>query len=294
MLQFRRERHLARTLGHVPPLRPILAAVLLLGLTTGCGEDAPSSTPLPDDVTIHIDQSRIQRQGRVVFLRVHNGTKQPLTIERYVLRSPRFSPVRWSGHEEIGATYETDLELTLPKGRCGGDVDARVTLTYRMGDGDERRSTTPAEDVYGNAVDFADRDCAESTLQEAAAITVGDPRVEGDGRGSVLHLPVTLSPSGRRSDVRFAGFGSTVLFRQAPGSPTAVDVRLDGDPVTLDMRVVPARCDPHALAEDKVGRLFPVQVRADDVAEGASFFLPLTQEQKRAFFAYFRSSCGLP
>jgi hypothetical protein len=275
-------------------VRAALAVAMLLGSLAACGADEPQAAPLPDGVTIHIDQSRIQRQGRVVFLRVHNGTTKPLTIERYVLRSPRFRPVRWTGTEEIGATYETDLELTLPKGRCAGDVDASVTLTYRLGDGDQRRSTTRAEDVYGNVTDFADRDCAESTLEEAADIAVGAPTVEGTGRGSVLHLPVTLTPTGRRDDVRFAGFGSTVLFRQAPGSPTDVDVPLDGAATTLDMRVVPARCDSHALAEDKVGRLFPVKVRADDVAEGASFFLPLTKEQKVAFFDFFRSSCGLP
>lgn len=276
----------------MPTVRPLLAAALALGVLAACGPSEPEPTSLPAGVTVHIDQSRIQRQGRVVFLRVRNGTTKPLTIERYVLRSARFASVRWRGHEEIGATYETDLELTLPKGRCGEEVDASVTLTYRIGDGGERRSTTSADDVYGNAADFADRDCAERTLAEAATIRVGTPVAEGAGRGSVLRLPVTLTPTGKRDDVRFGGFGSTVLFRQAPGSPTVVDVPLD-DVTTLDMRVVPARCDPHALAEDKVGRLFPVTVLGDGVADGASFFMPLTQAQKGALLDYFRSSCGL-
>ncbi|MCW2769134.1 MAG: hypothetical protein JWR27_567 [Aeromicrobium sp.] len=269
--------------------------LLLLGSLVACNDDEPATTKLPDGVTVRLDQSRIQRQGRVVFLRVHNDTKQPITVARAVLASSRFSTVTWSGQEEIGATYETDLEITLPKGRCGTDVDARVTLTYQVGGGDPRRSTTQAEDPYGNAADFADRDCAELTLQKAAKVTVGDPTVEGTGRTSVLHLAVTMTPTGERDDVRFAGFGSTVLFRQAPGSPADVDVPLgpQDPPAKLDMQVVPARCDAHALAEDKVGRLFPVKVVADDVSENASYFLPLTKTQRLAFFDYFRSTCGL-
>ncbi|MET0953202.1 MAG: hypothetical protein ABWX57_07930 [Aeromicrobium sp.] len=279
----------------MPLLGRLLVAALLLATLTACGGDEPAATRLPDGVTVHLDQSRVQRQGRVVFLRVHNNTKAPITVERAVLTSPRFSPATWSGEEEIGATYETDLEITLPKGRCGTDVDARVTFTYRVDGGDPRRSTTRADDPYGNTADFVDRDCAQLTLEEAADVTVGEPTVTGTGRGAVLHVPVTMTPTGEREDVRFAGFGSTVLFRQAPGSPTDVDVPLGpGEPpAELDMQVVPARCDPHALAEDKVGRLFPVKVVADDVSDNASYFLPLTKGQRLAFFDYFRRTCGL-
>ncbi|MET0469053.1 MAG: hypothetical protein ABWZ87_09935, partial [Aeromicrobium sp.] len=124
---------------------------------------------------------------------------------------------------------------------------------------------------------------------------VGTPEVTGDGLDSVLHVPVTLAPTGNADGVSFAGFESTVLFRQTDDSPTDVDVPLGaGEPTTEQvMSVVPARCDPHALAEDKVGTLFGVAVRAPGLADNASFFLPLTKPQRSAFFTFFRTHCGL-
>lgn len=274
-------------------IRLALVGAVLAG-TTACGSDI-ETTPLPDGVVAHIDQSRVERKGREVFLRVHNGTNKTITIEKFRLTSPRFATVDWTGEEPIGPTYEADLELDMPHGTCGTAIDARVTFTYRIGDGDLQRSTAVADDRYGNAALFADRDCAQSTLSKAADIEVGEPRVVGTGATSVLQLPVTLTPTGKGAGVRFGGFGSTVLFAQAPDSPTDVDVPLDaGDPATVQtMAVVPARCDPHALAEDKVGTLFPVRVLGSTLPDDASFFLPVTNQQRSAFFAFFRTYCGL-
>lgn len=277
---------------------PLLIVVLLAGTMTACGGDDEeiATTPLPDGIVMHIDQSRVERKGREVFLRVENNTTKPVTVTAFELTSPRLEDVTWTGDDEIGATYETDLEFELPTGRCGTHIDAEVVLTYRIGTGELRRSKGSADDPYGAAALFADRDCAQTTLTAAADITVGTPQVSGEGRDSVLRLPVTLTPTGKAQGVRFGGFGSTVLFKQATGSPTDVDTPLDAGspPAELVMAVVPARCDPHALAEDKVGTLFDVVVRAPGLDDDASFFLPLDRAQRSAFFAFFRSYCGLP
>lgn len=277
--------------------RLLLVVALLVGATSSCSDstDQPEKTALPDGIVMHIDQSRVERKGREVFLRVENNTARPITVEAFELTSPRLDDVSWTGDDEIGPTYETDLEFDLPRGRCGTDIDAQVVLTYRVGDGELRRSSGAADDPYGSAALFADRDCAETTLEEAADLTVGTPEVTGEGLTSVLHVPVTLAPTGETGKVSFAGFESTVLFRQTDDSPTDVDVPLGpGEPTTEQvMSVVPARCDPHALAEDKVGTLFGVAVRAPGLADNASFFLPLTKEQRSAFFAFFRTHCGL-
>lgn len=276
------------------PWLVVLVVTLIVGALAACG-DTVETTPLPDGIVMHIDQSRVERKGREVFLRVENGTTGPVTIEAFELTSPRFADVSWSGDDEIGPTYETDLEFDLPTGRCGTDVDAQVVLTYRVGDGGLRRSTGSADDPYGSAALLADRDCAETTLRNAADLDVGTPEVTGTGRGSVLRVPVTLSPTGGSADVRFTGFGSTVLFRQTDDSATDVSVPLTAGspPTTQIMSVVPARCDPHALAEDKVGTLFGVAVAAPGLAAGSSFFLPLTKIQRSAFFTFFRTHCGL-
>lgn len=281
-----------------PSRRLYLALLLALvaASLTACADDQIETTPLPAGVVMHLDQSRAERKGREVFLRVENTTRRTITVEAFTLTSPRFDGVRWTGSEAIGASYETDLEFDLPRGRCGSDVGAEVTLTYRIGDEKPRRSTGSADDAYGSAALLADRDCAETTLRRAADLSVGTPEVTGKGRDSVLRLPVTLTPTGAARDVSFTGFGSTPLFRQHDDSPVGVDVPLgpDAPPAELVMSVVPARCDPHALAEDKVGALFGVGVDAPGLEADTSFFLPLTKTQRSAFFAYFRTPCGLP
>lgn len=274
-----------------------LACVVLVACGGSGGRDDPvETTALPAGIAMHIDQSRVERKGREVFLRVQNDTTASITVSAFHLTSPRLADVDWSGDEEIGPTYETDLEFDLPRGRCGTSIDAKVVLTYRVGNGGLRRSIASADDPYGNAALFADRDCAQLTLAKAATLTVGDPSVSGAGHDSVLSFPVTLTPTDTATDVRFGGFGSTVLFRQTERSATGLDLAIPpgGPPVHLTMSVVPARCDPHALAEDKVGTLFGVTVLAPGLGPDSTYFLPLTKAQRSALFAFFSSHCGLP
>ena len=141
----------------------VLVAGLLTAAACRSADPAVDRAPLPDGVVMHLDQSRMERQGREVFVRVENGTNKDLTVEGFTLTSPRLPTITWTGRETIGPTYETDLEVDLPRGRCGGAVEASVTLRYRLGDGPVTLSTGPADDVYGGIALLADRDCAETT-----------------------------------------------------------------------------------------------------------------------------------
>lgn len=276
-------------------MRGIIAvpcAVALLLCTAACGESA-ERVPLPDDVSMLSDQSRLHRKDREIYIRIQNRSEKTIHVESFTLESERIGTVKWSGDEDIAAGTEADLEYDMPPGICGTGFNPTVRLIYRIGDSGPRISSAKANDRYGNISHAIDRDCAESALKEAAKLTVGDPTVSGEGRASVLNLPVTMTPTGKRDDVRFGGFGSTVLFNQADGSPADVDIPLVKDPVNLVMKVTPARCDGHALADDKVGRLFDVRVLGDEVGENASFYLPLTTLQRITFFDFYRSHCGL-
>lgn len=273
-----------------------LGVIVLLALAACQGADDPDpvEAPVPDGVVMHVDQSRMERKGREAFVRIDNGTDRSMTVESLRLTSPRLPDVTWKGREVVGATYQGDVEIDLPRGRCGTDVDATVTLHYRLGDGPLTVSTGPADDIYGAIGLIADRDCAETTLTTAADVTVGEPTVDGEGLDSVLRLPVTMSPTGRSTGVEFGGFESTVLFRQTAGSPADVSVPLGaGDPTTTQvLSIVPTRCDPHALAEDKVGTLFGVRVRGAGLAEDADYYLPMTRKQRSALHDFFGTHCG--
>lgn len=271
----------------------LLVALAFLASTalTACG-DGVREQPAPDGLEVHIDQSRVLRKTRMVFLRVHNGTERDVAITAFHLTSPRFDPVRWAGTEDIGAGYEADLEFEMPRGRCGEGIDAQVTIDYSIGDR-RLRSTVRPDDRYGAATLFLDRDCAEQTLADAADLAMGDVSVSGAGSDAVLSLPITITPTGRRSDVVLVGFDSTVLFTQAAGSDDTVNLPMTGGPVNLVMKLVPARCDPHVLSEDKVGTLIPVQVKAPELPDNSSFYLQIGAERRSAMFAFFKLRCGL-
>lgn len=270
--------------------RLLLVVATTLGLTA-CG-GGPAEVRMPEGVTVHIDQSRVLQKTRTVFLRLHNGSDQDLRVTRFVLSSPRFDDVVWTGDERVEAPYDADLELEMPRGRCGTGVDATVTLTYAV-DGEERRSSLRPDDPYGAAARFLDRDCAERTLDEAADVELGDVTVVGEGGDSRLRLPVTITPTGERDDVVLRGFGDTVLFAQAEGSAVEIDRPVSGDPFTVDMVLRPARCDAHVLAEDKVGTLIPVEIAADGLPDGTSFYLPIGEARRSAFYDYYDQNCRL-
>jgi hypothetical protein len=271
----------------------LVCSAALLSSLGACTGEPPQLVPLTDGVTLLSDQSRLHRKDREIYVRIQNKSDKPIHIEAFTLMSDRIADVKWTGDEEVPAGTEADLEYDMPPAKCGTGFTPTVRLTYRIGDGKRVESDARADDRYGNISHAMDRDCAESSLNEAAKLEVGDATIVGKGRESVLHLPVTMTPTGKRDDVRFGGFGSTVLFNQAEGSPADVDVPLTGKPVRVEMLVTPARCDGHALADDKVGRLFDVKVLGDDVGDNATFYLPLTTPQRVRFFDFYRSHCGL-
>ncbi len=267
---------------------PATSAVLAALLLSACSQH-PREVPLPQGVAAVLDQGRMQRQARDAFVRITNPTREDLHVLELTLTSSRAPDVTWSGDEEVTAGYESDVVLHLPRGRCADSTRYRVSLVYRLGAGDPVRSSLPVQDRYGAVTRVLDADCARRTLDGAARLHVGAPVREG----RLLRVPVTLTPRPGGAAVRLVGYRPTPLVRPARGSATDVDVSGTA-PLRADLLLEPARCDPHAIAEDKVGRLVPVEVAAPTLPGGTTFVLPLDRTQRTAVLDYVRSACGLP
>ncbi|MFI5428416.1 hypothetical protein [Aeromicrobium sp. UC242_57] len=158
----------------------VVIAGLLLGFSlAACASDGPDSSPMPDGIKVEVDQSRYQQSGRTLFVSIQNGTDQQITISDFTLSSPRFDDVDWSGDDVLEAGQKTDIDFTMPRGRCGSDLDASIAVTYQVDGGRPQISTTTVDDLYDHALYFADRDCAQLTFEEAAKVEIGQPQVSG-------------------------------------------------------------------------------------------------------------------
>ena len=60
----------------------------------------------------------------------------------------------------------------------------------------------------------------------------------------------------------------------------------------VDLRIRPSRCDPHGIAEDKIGTVLPLAVDVDGVA--GTYGFAVDEATKRSLFGFVNQACGLP
>lgn len=266
------------------------AATVLLGAAASCssgtagGTASPASatasaTPIPaGPVTAEISQFRDNYSKQIIEIQLTNTTGHALTVLGAELTSPLFAaPIIWSartGGIELPPGQPKSLPAPLPAPDCGSPAgpgatsgaagDARVSLRLATPEGAVPvPAMAPAPDPFGVLARNNSELCLAREASAVATIAL-DPELEvaADGRTAVVRL--LLQP-------RAAGAGELVIDRieettllaeasQAPW-PRSVTVRAGGTPAQVRLGIRPSRCDPHAVAEDKVGTLLPLQVR---------------------------------
>jgi hypothetical protein len=275
----------------------VLAALFLLATTASCSAVIPapeasppaSSPPLP--VTAGINQFRDNYSKQIIEIQLTNNTAGPLTVLGAVLESPLFpSGIGWpapGGGMELPPGQPKSLPAPLPAPDCGqgsspaGSAAAAdagpggpATVSLRLAGPEGRtqqQATVPAPDPYGVLA----RNNAELCLAQAASAVAGfrlepDLEVSADGRAAVVRLTITPRHPAGPADGQTLTVdrieGTTLLAEdQDVPWPRAVTVgaggQRPGQDTVLRLRIRPARCDPHAVAEDKVGTLLPLRVR---------------------------------
>lgn len=263
--------------------RVALAAVVLVA--AACSAE-PERTAPPDGFTAEVMQYRSKRLTRDIALAVTNGTDRSIELTGLRLSSNRWSePFNWDGVEEVGAGFGTGIDVVPPTGTCpdGPDLDVTADFTYRFGD-EDRRSRVAVDDPYGVLRDLVDGDCGRQAFDEAATMRVGEPRVRKDTWSADL----TLTPR-EADDVVLLGFAPTLRFAFGPATPVDVELPLDR-PQRVRLDVVMGRCDPHVVAEDKVGSRFGVRVRTADI-DHAYFTLPLDDATRASLEEFYAERC---
>jgi hypothetical protein len=242
-------------------------------------------------VTAEISQFRDNYSKQIIEIQLTNTTGHALTVLGAELTSSLFAaPITWparTGGIELPPGQPKSLPAPLPAPNCGSPAapaaqpeaqpgagarathgaagDARVALRLATPEGTVPvPAMAPAADPFGVLARNNSELCLAREASAVATIALAqDLEVAADGRTAVVRLLLQPRAAGGAGELVIERIEETTLLAEAgqPPWPRSVTVRAGGDPAEVRLGIRPSRCDPHAVAEDKVGTLLPLQVR---------------------------------
>lgn len=270
----------------------VTAAVVLSLASCSTGQDSRSGGPSgpaavtpaagtpPAGVTAVINQLRDNYSEQVIAVQLTNTTPRPLTVLGAGVASPLYSgTAEWqpgAGGTELPPGQTKILLARLPAPVCASrpaaEVQgAQVQLRLAGSAGTGQDTAVPAADPFA----VLERNNQEMCLAQAVAAVAGlrlepDLAVTPDGQSAVLTLAVTPRETPGAADPAEAGtltiheiYGTTLLEEDSVAAwPRGSQVQAGGPGQVFRLGIRPARCDPHAVADDKVGTLLPLKVSA--------------------------------
>lgn len=262
------------------PAAALAALLAATACSAGGGSAAGTATTPPAlPVTAGINQLRENYSRQIVSIELTNTSDHVVRVLGARLGSALFTAgISWQappGGIELPPGQTKSLPAALPPPACGpatGMADPAATASLVLAE-DARTGTALAQessaaDPYG----VLRRNNAEMCLAEAAAAVAAfrlDPGLEvaADGRTAVVRLVITprdAAPTAGPASLTIDRIEGTTLLTEDPALPWphSVPVRAGADSREFRLGIRPARCDPHAVAEDKVGTLLPLRVTA--------------------------------
>lgn len=288
------------------PLVLVGMAALLPGCASTSQAESGAELPaeLPAGVTVIVQQNRSDYAEGRMQIRVDNRSDRDVTVVRAVLADPRFTgTAEWSGSSDIGAGLVRDLPADLPDARCPS-TDATgtgpgtetatetVELTFTV-DGVRGTAAIAPDDPFDMIEKVTSAECAAEAVTDAVELTLADELgIIGEGPAEVAVVTVSAAPT-HVTAVRLGYVQRTILLKPEDDSAAWSLERTAsaGSPVTAELRMVPARCDPHAVAEDKAGTRFPLSVALDG-ENPAVVTLAASDDLRSQIFDYIARRCG--
>ncbi|GAA1060933.1 hypothetical protein [Agromyces bracchium] len=281
----------------------LLVAALAIGVLAACGAPADGGgtgsggDDLPDGLAVAVQQGRLDvPQGRLV---VHlENTGEPVTVTSLSVSSPALEPGMDRDEPfDLGTGDAIDIRLDLTGSVCDGDPSAvSIDLRVVAADGTEREGSIEPDDPFDTMARIADADCLAESVAAVAAIELPERlRTMGTGADQRAWIDVTVAPvASGDGTLSIDGVTATTLIGNEEGQdwPLGIDVAAGDAPVEAALAVRPARCDAHALADDKRGTILPFTVATGDGREGR-LEVASGAELKADLYRYYAERCGL-
>lgn len=287
-----------------PGIAAAAAIAVALGLV-GCAPSttaAPTATPvhtLPAGVTVELAQLRADVAPRQAQLRVRNGSDEAITVGEVRVEDPRLDgpatrvvPDRVS---TIPAGGSVDIRVQLPPVACATRDDGESEAVLELvGESGSAEVTASAPDALGFLAPLHVRECLQERMSGAATLAFTGFRPSAPGEPATLELTVTPTGAGAGTVV---GLERTNLldFAGTPAEDEVFHLDIDvspavAEPVVVEIPLVPFRCDPHAVQEDKRGTIFDVRIELE--GEPGEFELFVGDELRGRILTWVAGWCG--
>jgi len=277
-----------------------LIAVFSILVLAGCAAVQPEVSDADGGLTLAIVQSRDDHGARIVAIEVHSDRDDDVTLTRAVLETAQLSaPAVWDRGTVLRAGLTLDLRVQLPAAACpiADDVTPTVTVDFTTADGVARSISGPPDQPAQALSVIAEEDCIAAALNDQAKVTVKSVEYTL-GSGGYATLVVGIDPRDVDGSVTIETVGATVLIGLvAPSGGQTQKYTLNrvvergADDSDLRITIVPNRCDTHAIAEDKRGTFFPLEISASNGVAGV-YYLAVDDSQKGQIYSFVSDYCG--
>ncbi|MBX3091916.1 MAG: hypothetical protein KF801_05335 [Cryobacterium sp.] len=279
----------------------LLPATLSLGACTATDATAKDLTALPEGVTVDIYQNRIDYAEHKIEVAVANDSRHSFEVRSLSFSSPRFHPAvdYERAPSTVRAGTSTDFRLLLPLADCHATSDTpTVVIGFAVGDRTGHVSLSP-KDRIGQLPTIAAEDCRGDAVAAVATISAAQAvRYTSVGGVKTAILDFTATPTGAGGLLTLDDVRGTVLLgalNPATGVvgdtvPLGIDVGDATQPVTFSLTLVPARCDPHVVLEDKRGTFFTFTVTTS--LDTGRIFVGVSDDVRIELYDYVGERCG--
>ena len=234
----------------------------------------------PGGVSVSVLQYRSDYTNRSIEIKVTNAGDRPVLVSRAALSSTAFTgDTAWTSRDRADETSidpgtSTDLPAVLTASACPGREPFRSTarLDLRRADGTlGRTAALPVQDPFGSILQVHREDCRRAAALAVADLALLEPmRTERRGRALVGLLDLRMTPTGHPGTLTLESIGPTTLLSPPKGDTWTIGRQVDAasGPQTVTLELRAARCDPHAIAEDKLGTVMSLKLQVDGGESG--------------------------
>lgn len=253
----------------------------------------PGLGPPPGEIVADLRQSSRDAAVNRFQVWIGNGLDRDVDPTSIAYVDPRFpEPVAGERLRPNPSGSERGYPLALPPRPDCDDDGTRGEVSMAYGD---REVTLPVEDEADVVARYVETRCFELAVAAVAALSFADEvPVDQPGEGSVGTLVLRVQPSARGDGMlRIDSVGGTPLLTPH-GQPVwrpDLAVRAGDPPATVEMPMIPARCDDHVFMESGGATAFRIKLHLN--GEPGELVLRMSPAGASAAIGFARDSCGL-